>query len=54
MPGKELLGRYDMYPNPNGQESLGVDVSIMPPPTSAPTTPGDLEIPGIVMRRLWT
>ena len=54
MLGKELLGRYDMSPNPNRQESLGADGCIMPPPTSAPTTPGDLEVPGTVMCRLWT
>ena len=54
MPGKELLGRYDMYPNPRGQESLSPEGGTLPAPTTAPSAPGDLEVPGTIMRRLWT
>ena len=53
-PGKELLGRYDMYPNPQGRESLIPPGVTTTPPTNAPATPNDLEIQGVVMRRLWT
>ena len=50
-PGKELLGRYDMYPNPRGRESR-TDPKVDPPPTDAPLTPNVVEVQGVIMRRL--
>ena len=50
-PGKELLGRYDMYPDPRGKESK-TDPKVDPPPTAAPHTPNVVEVQGVVFRRL--
>ena len=50
-PGKELLGRYDMYPNPRGRESR-MDPKVDSPPTDAPLTPNVVEVQGVIMRRL--
>ena len=51
IPGKELLGRYDMYPDPRGLESKS-DPTCDPPPTQAPLTPNVVEVQGVVMWRL--
>ena len=51
MPGKELLGRYDMYPDPRGKESQS-DPKWDPPPTNAPLSPNVVEVQGVVLRRL--
>ena len=51
IPGKELLGRYDMYPDPRGLESKE-DPKSDPPPTQAPHTPNVVEVQGVVMWRL--
>ena len=40
LPGNELLGRYDMYPHPQGQESLtAARLEVTSPPTTAPSQP---------------
>ena len=47
MPGKELLGRYDLYPHPSGKESLGaVELEVTLPPTDAPQHPAQATQPG--------
>ena len=49
-PGKELLGRYDLYLNPRGKESQSA-TTVEPPPTEAPTSPNVMEAQGVVLRR---
>ena len=37
-PGNELLGRYDMYPHPNGREGMAASsLEVTSPPTTAPS-----------------
>ena len=51
IPGNELLGRYDLYPDPRGKESKS-DPKFDPPPTQAPQAPNEAEVQGVVLRRL--
>ena len=51
IPGNELLGRYDLYPDPRGKEAKS-DPKVDPPPTQAPQAPNEAEVQGVVLRRL--
>ena len=52
-PGNELLGRYEFYPKPSGQESQRASgLSSDAPPTDAPQAPAMFLQPGMVGVRL--